>query len=77
MASEARGPFLSMGGVTLPGPAPHVLVWPLWPPSLTSCTLEGSHDKILTPEKSQVNLSLERFLKRKSTQNRFSCSAEL
>jgi hypothetical protein len=49
---------------------PPVLVWPLGPISLTSSSPGGSHDKILMPEKSQVNLSLERFLKRKNTQNR-------
>jgi hypothetical protein len=37
---------------------------------LTSCALEGSGDKILMPKKSQVNLSLGWFLKRKNTQNR-------
>jgi hypothetical protein len=39
------------------GATPPGLVWTLWPTSLTSYTLEGSHDKILMPEKSQVNLS--------------------
>jgi hypothetical protein len=52
------------------GPMPPGLVWPSWPTLLTSCTREGSCDKILTPEKSQVNLSLGRFLKYKNTQNR-------
>jgi hypothetical protein len=42
-----------------------MLIWPLGPISLTSFALDGSHDKILTPEKSQVNLSLGRFLKHK------------
>jgi hypothetical protein len=37
---------------------------------LTSCAPEGSHDKILTPKKSQVNLSSGRFLKCQNTQNR-------
>jgi hypothetical protein len=37
---------------------------------LASSAPDASHDKILTPEKSQVNLSSERFLKRKNTQNR-------
>jgi hypothetical protein len=41
----------------------------MWPSSLTSCATEGSRDKILTPEKSQVNLSSGRFLKCKKTQN--------
>jgi hypothetical protein len=49
---------------------PPVLVWPLWPPSLTYYAPEHSLDKILTPEKSQVNLSSGRFLKRQNTQNR-------
>jgi hypothetical protein len=38
--------------------------------SLTSSPQGASHDKILTLQKSQVNLSLERFLKLKNTQNR-------
>jgi hypothetical protein len=49
---------------------PPVFIWPWWPPSLTSCAPEDSNDKILTPKKSQVNLSPGRFLKRKNTQNR-------
>jgi hypothetical protein len=36
---------------------------------LTFGAPEGSHDKILTPKKSQVNMSLRRFLKHKITQN--------
>jgi hypothetical protein len=52
------------------GPAPPGLFWPSWPPSLTSCAPEGSRYKILMLEKSQFNLSLGRFLKRKNTQNR-------
>jgi hypothetical protein len=58
--------------VARPGPMPLGLVWPSWPPSLTYCALEGSRDKILTHKKSQVNLSLGRFLKRQNTQNRVS-----
>jgi hypothetical protein len=53
-----------------PGLAPPMLKWTLWPPSLTSCSPKGSCDKILTPEKSQVNLSSGRFLKHQITQNR-------
>jgi hypothetical protein len=52
------------------GPVPPMFIWTSWPPSLTSCALEGSRDKILTPKKSQVNLSSGRFLKHKNTQNR-------
>jgi hypothetical protein len=52
-------------GPTLPG-----LVRPPWPPSLTSCAPEGSRDKILTPKKSENNLSSGRFLKHKNTQNK-------
>jgi hypothetical protein len=37
---------------------------------LTSRAPESSLDKILMPEKSQVNLSSGRFLKCKNTQNR-------
>jgi hypothetical protein len=47
------------------GPMPPMLVWPLGPISLTSSSLGGSRDKILTPEKSQVKLSSGRFLKHK------------
>jgi hypothetical protein len=50
------------------GPAPLVPVWDSWPTSFTSCVLEGSHDKIFTPKKSQVKLSSGRFLKRQNTQ---------
>jgi hypothetical protein len=53
------------GGYPKPG-----LVRPLGPISLTSSSLGGSRDKILTPRKSLVNLSSGRFLKRKNTQNR-------
>jgi hypothetical protein len=49
------------------GPAPPVPVWASWLPSLTSCAPEGSHDKILMPEKSKVKLSSGRFLKRQNT----------
>jgi hypothetical protein len=52
------------------GPMPPCLVWPLGPISLTSSYLGTSRGKILTPKKSQVNLSLGRFLKGKNTQNR-------
>jgi hypothetical protein len=41
-----------------------------WPYSLTSCDPKGSRDKILMPEKSQVNLSSGRFLNCQNTQNR-------
>jgi hypothetical protein len=58
------------------GPMPPVLVWPLGPISLTSSSPGGSCDQILRPEKSQVNLSSGRFLKRKNTQNRDSYSIE-
>jgi hypothetical protein len=37
------------------------------PSLLTSCAPEGSHDKILMPKKTQVNLSPGRFLKHKNT----------
>jgi hypothetical protein len=37
---------------------------------LTFCAPKGFLDKILTLKKSQVNLSLGRFLKRKNTENR-------
>jgi hypothetical protein len=37
---------------------------------LTSSSPDGSRDKILMPKKSQVNLSLGRFLKCENTQNR-------
>jgi hypothetical protein len=47
-----------------------VLVWPLGLISLTSSSPGASHDKILMLKKSQVNLSLGRFLKFKNTQNR-------
>jgi hypothetical protein len=39
---------------------------------LTSSSPGASHDKILMLQKSQVNLSLGRFLKFKNTQNRVS-----
>jgi hypothetical protein len=52
------------------GPTPPVLIWPLGLISLTSSPPGASRDKILTPKKSQVNLSLGRSLKRKNTQNR-------
>jgi hypothetical protein len=60
------------------GPAPLVLVWPSRPPSLTSRAPQGPHDKILTPKKSQVNLSLGRFLNgKKIHKTEFSCFVEL
>jgi hypothetical protein len=34
------------------GPAPPVLKWDSWPPSLTSCALGASRGKILMTEKS-------------------------
>jgi hypothetical protein len=46
-----------------------MLVWPLGLVSLTSSP-DASRNKILTPEKSQVNLSSEWFLKYKNKQNR-------
>jgi hypothetical protein len=49
------------------GPTPHVLVWSLGPILLTSFAPDNSCDKILMPKKSQVNLSLGRFLKCKNT----------
>jgi hypothetical protein len=61
---------MGMGGATGQGPAPPILVWPLGLVSLTSSPLVASHGKILTPEKSQVNLSPGRSLKRKNMQNR-------
>jgi hypothetical protein len=74
-----RGPRLKRAWVARRGlgPAPPVIKWASWPPSLTSCAPGASRGKILTSEKSQVNLSPGKFLKRKNTQNRFSCSAEL
>jgi hypothetical protein len=68
-ALEARGPN-GLGWHNLAGAAPPCLVWPLGLISWTSCAIGASHGKILTPEKSQINLSLGRFLKHKSTQNR-------
>jgi hypothetical protein len=47
-----------------------VLVWPLGLASLTYSPRGASHDRILTLQKSQVNLSSGRFLKLKNTQNR-------
>jgi hypothetical protein len=43
--------------------------WASWPPSLTPCAPRVSHDKILTPKKSQINLSWGRLLKHENTQN--------
>jgi hypothetical protein len=37
---------------------------------VTSSSSSGSRDKLLTPEKFQVNLSPGRFLKHKNTQTR-------
>jgi hypothetical protein len=36
---------------------------------LTPCAPKVSHDKILTPKKSQINLSWGRLLKHENTQN--------
>jgi hypothetical protein len=36
---------------------------------LTPCAPRVSHDKILTPNKSQINLSWGRLLKHENTQN--------
>jgi hypothetical protein len=52
------------------GPMPPVLVWPMGLVSLTSSPPGASRDKILTLQKSQVNLSWGRFLKLKNTQNK-------
>jgi hypothetical protein len=52
------------------GPTPPVLIWPLGLVSLTSSPPGASRGKILTPKKSQVNLSSGRSLKRKKMQNR-------
>jgi hypothetical protein len=49
---------------------PPVLVRPLGLVSLTSSSSGVYRDKILTLQKSQVNLSLGRSLKLKNTQNR-------
>jgi hypothetical protein len=49
--------------------APPALFWASWPTLLTSSSRRASRDKILMPEKSQVNLSLGRFLKYQNTQN--------
>jgi hypothetical protein len=65
---EARGP--NGHGWRGPRPVPPMLIWPLGLSSLTSCALCASRGKILTPKKSQVNLSLGKFLKCKNTQNR-------
>jgi hypothetical protein len=66
---DIRGRRLKRAWVARPrlGPMAHVLKWASWPPSSTSCALGASRGKILTPKKSQVNLSLERFLKCKNT----------
>jgi hypothetical protein len=60
---------LKRARVAQPRPVPPVLKWASWPPLLTSCASEGSHNKILTLKKSQVKLSLGRSLKRINTQN--------
>jgi hypothetical protein len=54
--------------VAWPGraPMPPMLVWPLGLVSLTSSPPGASRGKILTPEKSQVNLSPGRSLKHKN-----------
>jgi hypothetical protein len=43
------------------GSVPPMLVWPMGPISLTSSSPCGSRDKILKPDKSQINLSSGRF----------------
>jgi hypothetical protein len=58
-------------------PVPPVLVQPLGLVSWTSSPPGASRDKILTLQKSEVNLSLGRFLKLQNTQNRVFCFAEL
>jgi hypothetical protein len=60
---------MAPGGAAWPRAHATSARWSSWPTSLTSCSLKGSHDKILMPEKSQINLSLGRFLKRQNTQN--------
>jgi hypothetical protein len=60
----------SQGGAARLGPMPPSLVWPLGLVSLTSWSLGVSRDKILTLQKSKVNLSSEGFLNLKNTQNR-------
>jgi hypothetical protein len=67
-----RAPSPKQAWVARPvqGPMPPVLVWPLGSILLTSSSLDGSRDKLLTPKISQVNLSLGRFLKHKNTQNK-------
>jgi hypothetical protein len=52
------------------GSMPPVLIWPLGLVSLTSSPLGASCGKILTLQKSWVNLSPGRFLKHKNMQNR-------
>jgi hypothetical protein len=48
-ASRPKWAWVAWSGLVA---TPPVLVWPSWPTSLTSCTPEGSRDKILTPKKS-------------------------
>jgi hypothetical protein len=47
-----------------------VLVWALVPPSIIFSSQVASYVKIFTPEKSSVNLSSRRSLKRQNTENR-------
>jgi hypothetical protein len=62
--SRAKRAWVARSGLVT---VPPVLFWASWPTSLTSSSLGASHDKILTPKKSQVNLSSERSLKRQNT----------
>jgi hypothetical protein len=66
------GSRLQQGRVARPGraPAPPMLVRPLGLILLTSSSSGVSRDKIIMLQKSQVNLSPERSLKLKNTQNR-------
>jgi hypothetical protein len=76
---SSGGPRLKRAWVARPGQwtMPPGLVWPLGLILLTSSPpLGASRGKILMPEKSQVNLSLGRSLKRQNTQNGVFCSTE-
>jgi hypothetical protein len=68
-ASEVRGSnyprWRGLARAVPPG-----IFWRSWPPSLTSCALDGSHDRILMPKKSQVKFSSGRSPKRQNTQKR-------
>jgi hypothetical protein len=63
------GSSLKRAWVARPGlvAAPPMLLWASWTTSLTSCAPDGYRDKILTPRKSQINLSSGRFLKHQNT----------